>query len=88
MNKWRQQPAKKAHWSAHFLYVHLELEHMTNAEFLRRSGFAKTTFDRFWKGTVQPRIGELEAMLGVFGYGIKPVPLKEKSHVSSSASSH
>lgn len=73
-----RQPSPKAHWSAGFCWTHMKLANMTQAEFLRRAGFPRTTFQRWWNGTVSPRADELEACLGVFGYRLKAAPIKEK----------
>lgn len=70
-------PSPKAHWTAHFIFLHMRLENMTQLDFLNRSGFPRTSFQRWWKGTLSPRMVEAEAMLNVFGYELKPTPKGE-----------
>ena len=70
-------PSPDAHWTARFVYVHMKLHNMTQAEFLNLSGFPRTTFQRWWKGESDPRVSEVEACLNVFGYGLKPTPIPD-----------
>lgn len=80
---YRQAPAVSAHWTAHFVHAHMTAERMTQSEFLRLSGFPRTTLQRWWTGKVSPRVIEMEAMLEVFGYGLKPTPLRRQDENTS-----
>lgn len=68
------EPSPKAHWICHFVFLHLRLENMTLTSFLKEAGFDRHSYDRWWKGLLSPRISEVEACLGVFGYELKATP--------------
>lgn len=70
-------PSRDAHWSVHFVWVQMKLTKITQADFLRKAGFPRTTFQRWWSGGTCPRVIEIEACLNVFGYTLKVAPITD-----------
>lgn len=76
-----KEPHKEAHWTIKWVFLQMKLHNdkgMSRSELSKASGISLTTLKRLWDNRMKGfSVPDLEAVFGVFGYGIKPTPLKE-----------
>lgn len=71
-NHFCDPPAPNTHWTMQLIYVHMMAEHMTRKELARQSGVSEGFIIDLWRGRYRnPKIGMIEALLGVFDLSFK-----------------
>lgn len=70
------RPVETAHHLVKFLDLHRRLERLTRNELAHRAGLGKNTLNDWWMGKKAPDLRSLELALEVFGYELKPTPMR------------